>query len=192
MTPEEERVHWDSVSGDAPHTMIRFGDWDKSIAFDLGELIELGQAEGPILDLGCGVGRLACAYARRQKVDVIGVDISARMLDRAELHRRVRYMLGNGRDLPDDLPELGGAFSMGMFQHIPKAAQKHYIAQVAEKLRPGARFIFQTVLGDDADALSHQVSVTEPPDWAWSAGFEVESVRKGLFPEWLWVTARKP
>lgn len=187
--PIFERLHWDAVSGDDPSTMIRDGDWTVNTPADLKELP--AATEGPILDLGCGLGRLSVAYARAHQVNVIGVDISPRMIERAEPDPLVSYKVCDGRVLPW-LPPLAGAFSMLMFQHIPAAAQRDYVVQVAAALKPGARFVFQVVVGDEDVFLSHQVYVLGAMKWCEAAGLEIEGKHRGVWPEWVWVTARKP
>lgn len=179
---------WDALAHCPREDVIRHGDWAESIEADLSHL-ELVGGVGPILDLGCGIGRLAVAYARRHAVDVIGVDVSPVMLARAETDERVQYLTCDGEHLPH-LPELGGAFSVLMFQHIPAEQQASYVAQVAERLVPGARFVFQAVIGDEDAYLSHQVSANAPREWCERAGLTLE--RQSVAGSgWVWVTARR-
>jgi ubiquinone/menaquinone biosynthesis C-methylase UbiE len=65
-----------------------------------------GQAEGPILELGCGTGRVAIPVARKGAT-VIGIDRSASMLARgqarvrkARVGSRVKLIRGDIRHLP--------------------------------------------------------------------------------------------
>lgn len=184
----QEREHWDRLSAEDPHTAIRHGDWSHATAHDFGMLPPTDH--GPVLDLGCGVGRLAVAYAQFYGVEVIAVDISEKMLLRAEPHAKVRYCLGDGRALPLMRP-LAAAWSMLMFQHIPPLAQESYVMQVAQRLEPGALFCFQTVIGTEDAFLSHQVDEDEPAAWCERAGLQVLSVDAGDLPEWQWVSARR-
>lgn len=64
-----------------------------------------------ILDLGCGTGRFSEALAARFDADIIGIDPSSKMLERAgnkRLDPRVRYESGCGEaiPLPDDSVDL--------------------------------------------------------------------------------------
>jgi ubiquinone/menaquinone biosynthesis C-methylase UbiE len=62
---------------------------DQGLAFDLARFCEIAREQGgPILDLCCGTGRVTTALARDGH-DVVGVDVSAGMLDgaRANLAR---------------------------------------------------------------------------------------------------------
>lgn len=178
--------------------MIRHGDWEEGISADLAMLpAPLFDPHGVTLDLGCGLGRLSVAYAVKHDALVVGVDVSPSMIVRAEARpawvndARVHYRLGDGRSLPT-LPSLAGAFSVLMFQHIPASAQASYVRQVAERLRPGARFTFQTVVGADDCFLSHQVKLFDPSIWCADAGLIVERSEEAVWPQWLWTTARKP
>lgn len=184
-----EREHWDSVAGDDPATMIRHGDWFESIESDLAEL-PLANRGDRILDLGCGLGRLAVAYAQKYQAIVYGVDVSPAMLARAEPHPLVSYWPCDGRMIPAG-PQIAfaGAWSMLMFQHIPRGAQASYIAQVARLLVPGGWFRFQTVVGEEETFLSYQVRADEPLRWCERAGLTVEHADRQA--EWLWVTARR-
>ena len=56
-----------------------------------------------ILDLGCGTGRFSEALAVRFDAEVIGIDPSKKMLERArgkQHDRRIRYELGRGESIP--------------------------------------------------------------------------------------------
>lgn len=179
---------WDALAHCPREEVIRHGDWTAGIDHDLSHLEPVGDV-GPILDLGCGIGRLAVAYARRHAVDVIGVDVSPVMLARAESDERVQYLTCDGEHLPH-LPELGGAFSMLMFQHVPVDQQASYVAQVAERLEDGGRFVFQMVIGDEDAYLSHQVSAAAPGEWCERAGLTLER-QTVAGSGWVWVTACK-
>lgn len=179
---------WDALAHCPSEKVIRHGDWTEGVEADLAHLEAVGD-KGPILDLGCGIGRLSVAYARRHAVDVIGADVSPVMLARAELDERVQYLTCDGVSLPH-LPELGGAFSVLMFQHISADQQASYVEQIAERLLPGARFVFQTVIGDEDAFLSHQVSAEAPGEWCERAGLILE--RQSVAGSgWVWVTARQ-
>jgi ubiquinone/menaquinone biosynthesis C-methylase UbiE len=63
-------------------------------------------ARGPVLELGCGTGRISLPIARAG-VDLVGIDRSAAMLDRARANRKrssalqsIRYVRGDIRCLP--------------------------------------------------------------------------------------------
>lgn len=111
-------------------------------------LQRLLRAEADVLDLGCGIGRVAAALAPRCR-SVLGLDVSAGMV--AEARRRnaalanVRFDQTTGRDL-DALP--GGAFDLVLaidsFPYIvqagPEAVGRH-VAGAARVLRPGGALV---------------------------------------------------
>ena len=90
-----------------------FDDWadiyDQVYAYLTYDLdFYVGQAvasQGPVLELGCGTGRVSLAMAGKG-IDVVGVDISPRMVEGARakakaagLSRRCRFQTGDMRDL---------------------------------------------------------------------------------------------
>jgi SAM-dependent methyltransferase len=102
------------------------------------------------LDFGCGVGRLSQALAERFE-RVIGVDVSAPMLERAaELARdspvrdRLEFLL-NERD---DLAVVGSGtvdlvYSSLVLQHLPRSLAAGYLREFVRVLRPGGLAVVQ-------------------------------------------------
>lgn len=108
----------------------------------LGELgIEL-RAEDTLVEIGCGVGRLTRALARRA-AHVIAVDVSKEMLARArELNPRlenVTWLHGDGESLRGvGHTSVDGCFSHVVFQHLPDPELTlGYVREMARVLRPG-------------------------------------------------------
>jgi SAM-dependent methyltransferase len=89
-----------------------------SLAADTGPTVDLvaSLADGrPVLELGVGTGRVACALAMRG-LDVWGVDASQSMLDRLAGKPggdSVRAVVGDmeGLELPETAPEFGVVFA---------------------------------------------------------------------------------
>lgn len=122
-----------------------------------------------VLDLGCGIGRLAIPFAQRNSTcTVVGVDISESMLELARSRtqgagppafiERLKWLLGDGRTLPSTEP-FHGAYSAITLQHIPRDAAASYIKQIGERLVPGGAFIFQTLEGTGGDFLWNEMTV---------------------------------
>lgn len=106
-----------------------------------------------VLEIGCGIGRLTRAIARRGAF-VIGLDVSAEMVAQAErvladVSDRVRLVVGNGRDLaPCADQDVDLVYSFVTFQHIPDPdVTAGYLREMGRVLRPGGRALFQ--LSDD-------------------------------------------
>lgn len=214
MQATEEREWWDAhaepiyVWGEDDD-----GAWDRSVAACLplvcsglwGEHGARG-VKGPILDLGCGLGRLALPLAQLfPVVELVGVDVSTRMLQRAELDRlaarveNLTYLVGDGRRLPAGVGRIRGAFSVLLFQHIPAEAVRTYIFDVAAALEPAARFLMQyaTTCGARLNSAGSFLSWAHSPDrletWGREAGLVTVSHQSGaVYPEWVWTTMEKP
>jgi SAM-dependent methyltransferase len=128
-------------------------------------LLELAQqANGPILELGCGTGRYTL-YLTRLGFTVTGVDIVPGMLARA------RQKAG---DLPVDWVEadvrcfqLPGKFAMifeigAMFQHLlTRPDQEAFLAGVRDHLAEDGRFLISALFTKPP----YMVSSDEEEDW---------------------------
>src|SRR5207253_2508017 len=74
-----------------------------------------------ILDLGCGTGRFSEALAVRFDAEVIGIDPSKKMLERArgkQHDRRIRYELGRGESIPVPDNSVDLIFMSMIFHHL--------------------------------------------------------------------------
>jgi 2-polyprenyl-3-methyl-5-hydroxy-6-metoxy-1,4-benzoquinol methylase len=127
-------------------TLERFGSgWTR--AMEHAELLALlPDVHGRrVLDLGCGAGQLAQHLARRGAAEVMGVDVSERMLGLASAefsHPRVTYVQGSIEDL---------AFPAGRFDLIVSVLALHYIEdyaglvrRIASWLAPGGVLVYST------------------------------------------------
>ncbi len=157
----------------------------------------LDVSEGVVLDLGCGIGRLLRRVAmRRPQLTLVGVDSSRSMLlaaaDAIEMFAELwlpEYWLKQ-----DVL--YSGAYCVLMFQHVPDTVAASYLADVAERLRSGARFVSQWVTEGESGPLSYPRSSTRIIELHEDAGLTVvEAVPDrdvtGYVDEWLWVVAQK-
>lgn len=98
-----------------------------------------------VVDLGCGFGAFARWAARAGAAEVLGIDLSERMLDRARAGTaddRVRFEVGDLDVI--DLP--AGAYDLAY-----SALALHYVVDldrlarvVHDALRPGGRLVFTT------------------------------------------------
>jgi SAM-dependent methyltransferase len=116
-------------------------------------------ADDEIADIGCGVGRLTRAMARRAR-KVYGIDVSREMLARAREHNagvaNVEWLHGDGRGLGvlGDA-SVDGCLSHVVFQHIPNPdGTLGYIREIGRVLRAGGWALFQ---------VSTDPSVHRPP-----------------------------
>ncbi len=101
-----------------------------------------------VLDVGCGGGILAEAMASRGAI-VKGIDLSAKALRVAELHRfeslaAVEYELVSAEELAVREPESFDILTcMEMLEHVPDPAST--VAACARLLKPGGRVFFSTI-----------------------------------------------
>ena len=107
------------------------------------------QADGPVVELGVGDGRIAVQAAARGRA-VIGVDSSQAMLDLcrrraldAGVLERLTLIRADFRSFELDTPAALIALPYHSIGHLPTLEDKRgAIAHVYSQLRPGGRFIF--------------------------------------------------
>ncbi len=146
---------------------LDFGDFADDLAFyeNLAR-----HAEGSILELGVGTGRVAIPLAE-QGFDVWGIDSSEAMLDRArtkaspEVAGRLRLEPGDNRDFHLD-HEFELIFApYGTFHHLlTEEDQASCLACVKEHLTPGGLFVCD-LLPVHHDSWEPGVSVPLLHDW---------------------------
>jgi cyclopropane-fatty-acyl-phospholipid synthase len=99
-----------------------------------------------LLDVGCGWGSLALHAAQRYGADVVGITLSAqqaelarRRVTAAGLDRRITVRVQDYREV-DDGP-FDAISSIGMAEHVGRAALPGYIRALHTLLRPGGRLL---------------------------------------------------
>ncbi len=124
----------------------------------------------PILEIGCGTGRISWPLAEAGQA-LVGVDLSEAMLAQArgkagrypqEVSQRIRFIAGDLRTL-----ELGTTHELVLAPHrifnamLTRADQQAFLATLRRHLQPGGRAIFDTTrpdpdwLLDGRDPASH-------------------------------------
>ena len=128
-------------------------------------LLELAsQVNGPVLELGCGTGRVTIPLAERG-IDMTGLELLPHMLEYAQNKAKevpVKWVCADVRSFQLDT-QYSLIFSKGaVFQHlltIPE--QEAMLSRVREHLAPEGRFIID-VCYKHPNAM---VNVTEEQDW---------------------------
>jgi SAM-dependent methyltransferase len=140
-----------------------------------------------VLDIGCGIGRVAAELAPRVK-EVHGIDVSGRMIEtalrRTSALSNVRLMKSSGRDLQEFGSEtIDAAIAVDTFPYLHQSGGQlvaNFFAETARVLRPGGDFVIlnYAYTGDDAG------NIDEVARLAAAHGFEV--VVRGERPFVIW------
>ena len=153
---------WDPVK------YVQFGDYRDRPFFDLTGRI---QADGPldVVDLGCGPGNLTATLAARwPEARVTGLDSSAAMLAKAEVHAEAN------RGLEFQLADIAGwmptadtdvVVTNAALQWLP--GHQELMARWLEALKPGAWFAMQ--VPGNFNAPSHALMRDLAGSGTWSA-----------------------
>jgi 2-polyprenyl-3-methyl-5-hydroxy-6-metoxy-1,4-benzoquinol methylase len=157
---EPQNIYDDAKFFAGYSTLERFGaGWERAVEHaDL--LALLPQVDGRrVLDLGCGTGQLARHLATIGAAEVVGVDVSERMLAlaRAEwAHPRVTYC----REAVEEV-----AFPAARFELVVSSLVLHYVddyrglvARIAGWLAPGGALVYST---------EHPIYTARLPDDGW-------------------------
>jgi SAM-dependent methyltransferase len=134
-------------------------EWERQAEADARTMVaEFDQSRligADVLDLGCGIGRLAPFFARRSRT-YTGVDISPGLLE--EARRRitnlinVRFLENDGLTLPGEVRdrEYLLIFAQGVFIHCPRDVIRSLLKEALTVLAPAGELRFQ-VLADYND-----------------------------------------
>jgi SAM-dependent methyltransferase len=112
------------------------------------------EADGPVVELAVGTGRVAAEVARVTGRRVIGIDLSPAMLERARATGAdLDLRLGDMRDLVLEEPAALVYCPFRSLLHLPTwADRRRTFERVAAALRPGGRFAWNVFAFDHAIA----------------------------------------
>jgi ubiquinone/menaquinone biosynthesis C-methylase UbiE len=149
----------------------RYDEWSAEMTADVAFYVELaGQADGPIVELAIGNGRVAIPVARATGQRVIGIDSSPAMLEQARARADevgVELDLGEGdmRDLALDEPAALIYCPYRALLHLPTwTDRRRTFERVAESLRPDGRFAWNAFAFDHRIAASLDGKHQEEPE----------------------------
>jgi ubiquinone/menaquinone biosynthesis C-methylase UbiE len=137
----------------------RYDAWSAHMTEDVAFYVELArEADGPLVELAIGNGRVAIPVAQATGRSVIGIDSSPAMLEQARARAAVAGVELNLRE--SDMRELTldeqAALIYCPFRallHLPTWADRRRVFErVAASLRPGGRFAW------NAFAFDHQIA----------------------------------
>lgn len=119
-----------------------------------------------VLELGCGVGRLAGVIAPKVR-SYTGIDIAPAMIAEATQRQasltNARFVLGDGARIPDPARDRSYdlVFALAVFVHCPKALIQALVSDACSVLAPGGELRFQ-LRADEADPTGIQPASEAP------------------------------
>jgi SAM-dependent methyltransferase len=138
----------------------RYDEWSAEMTADVPFYVDLARrANGPIVELAVGDGRVAIPVAQATGARVIGIDSSPAMVERArakavEAQVDLDLHVGDMRDLELDEPAGLVYCPYRALLHLPTWADRRGVFErVARSLRPGGTFAW------NAYAFDHHVAV---------------------------------
>jgi SAM-dependent methyltransferase len=146
-------MSWDEQFAD------RYEEWSAHMTADIPFYVDLAQeADGPLVELAVGSGRVAIPVAQATGRKVIGIDSSPAMLKKArkaaaEAGVKLDLRAGDIRDLALDKPAALIYCPFRALLHLPTwADRRRTFERVAASLRPDGRFAW------NAFAFDHRVA----------------------------------
>ena len=137
----------------------RYDEWSAEMTEDVAFYVDLAlEADGPLVELAVGNGRVAVPVARATGRRVIGIDSSPAMLEQARVRAAeagvdLDLREGDMRDLALDEPAALIYCPFRALLHLPTwADRRRTFERVAASLRSGGRFAW------NAFAFDHQVA----------------------------------
>jgi SAM-dependent methyltransferase len=142
-------VSWDEAFA------ARYDEWAADMTEDVPFYVSLArEADGPVVELAVGSGRVAAPVASAIGRTVIGIDFSPAMLEQArELGADLDLRLVDMRDLELDEPAALVYCPFRALLHLPTWHDRRRVFErVAAALQPGGRFAWNAFAFDHAIA----------------------------------------
>ncbi len=159
----ETRAAYDTVAvayEEALRDALAASPWDRAV---LGAFADLVGPAAPVVDLGCGPGRIT-SYLAGLGLDVFGVDLSPGMVEVARrVHPGLRFEVGSMSALMLADASLAGAVAWYSIIHTPPERLRSLFGELARVLRPGGVLALAFQAGDERLRISrgygHEVSM---------------------------------
>jgi SAM-dependent methyltransferase len=149
------------------------------------------QDRGTVLDLGCGPGHVA-AYLKQRGVDVVGIDLSPRMVEEASaLNPGIEFRAGDMTKLELSEP-IGGIVAFYSIIHIPRERHAAMFANWRQALSPGGEVLHAFHTGGDDRHLEQLWEVPIEIDFLFFTPEEIETALRAAGFEIVSSTVRDP
>ena len=144
--------------------------WAADMTEDVDFYVELArEADGPVVELAAGTGRISIPVAQQTGRRVIGIDLSPAMLERAREHAQeagveLDLREGDMRDLDlEDVTDLVICPYRALL-HLPTWSDRRRVFErVAGALRPGGRFAWNAFVFDHHYAAEYDGAWQDDP-----------------------------
>ncbi len=146
--------------------------WSAEMTEDIPFYVELArEADGPVVELAVGTGRVAVPVATETGKPVIGIDLEPAMLEQARAKAAaagadLELRLGDMRELELDEPAALITCPARSLLHLPTwADRRRTFERVAASLRPGGRFAWNAFCFDyrvAAENEGHNIQADVP------------------------------
>jgi ubiquinone/menaquinone biosynthesis C-methylase UbiE len=154
----------------------------------LDRFAERVRGRGPVCDLGCGPGEVACYLHSHGVEDVLGIDISSGMVEQAlKLNPDLIFRQGDMLSLEAENDSWGGLAAFYSIIHIPRERVADALREMERVLKPGGMLLLTFHIGQETVHLDewwgNEVSLDffyfETKEMTTNlerAGFEIEKV----------------
>lgn len=154
----------------------------------LDRFAEHVRGQGPVCDMGCGPGEVACYLHARGVEEVFGVDLSAGMVEQAQkLNPGLAFYQGDMLALDAANNSWAGIAAFYSIIHIPQERVVDALEEMKRVLKPGGLLLLTFHIGQEAlhvdEWWGKEVAVDffyfetdEMRGYLESAGFEVEEI----------------
>ena len=146
-----------------------YDTWAEAMTEDVPFYVELArEADGPIVELAVGTGRVAVAVARETGQPVVGIDLEPAMLEQARANAEAAGVeldlrLGDMSELELEEPAALVYCPFRSLLHLPTWADRRLVFErVAANLRPGGRFAWNAFCFDFAVAARNEGHAAQP------------------------------
>lgn len=161
----ETRNAYDTVATDYGRLLQNELDglpWERGMLGAFAGLV--GAQAGPVIDLGCGTGRIT-RFLADQRLDVRGIDLSPGMIDVARAaHPDLDFEVGSLEDIGAGDASHAGILAWYSIIHAPLEALPGIFAEMHRVLAPGGYALLAFQAGNESRRISraygHDVEFT--------------------------------